>query len=216
MVYKYQKGFAPGGSPNSALVPSDMGFWRKSGGENAAARPARAPQPALSLFEEIMLPHLNAAHNLARWLTSNPADAQDVVQESYLRAFRFFDGYKGGDSKAWLLSIVRNTCRTWQRRRKRDNVAVPFDETAHTPEASLPNQEQSVAGQQEIGRLLTCIEMLPVEFREVLILRELEEMSYQQIAQVTGLPAGTVMSRLSRARRRLEDLVVNQRTEAAR
>ena len=163
-----------------------------------------------------MLPHLDAAHNLARWLTGNQADAQDVVQESYLRAFRFFEGYKGGDSKAWLLSIVRNTCRTWLRQQKRDMASVPFDEIAHSGDRVAPDPEQSMAERQKIGLLLTCIEMLPPDFREVLILRELEEMSYQQIAAVTGVPIGTVMSRLSRARRRLEELAASRDMEAAR
>src|ERR1700742_3350490 len=91
------------------------------------------PESRLRLFEETILPHLNAAYNLARWLTRNEHDAQDVVQESYLRAFRFFDGYRGGDGKAWLLEVVRNTCFTFQRRQKRNSASVAFDEAAHTP-----------------------------------------------------------------------------------
>jgi RNA polymerase sigma factor (sigma-70 family) len=184
------------------LLQYDVRFWRKP----AAARtyPAET-ESRLKLFEEIVLPHLDAAHNLARWLTRNEADAQDVVQESYLRAFRFFDGYQGGESKSWLLSIVRNTCRTWQRRQSRESDAVPFDEIAHTSEICAPNQEESMTRNEAIGLLQTCIEELPVEFREVLVMRELEEMSYREIAAVTGLPIGTVMSRLSRARKRLEE-----------
>jgi len=163
-----------------------------------------------------MLPHLDAAHNLARWLVRDPGDAQDVVQESYLRAFRFFEGYRGVDSKAWLLAIVRNTCRTWQRREGRAGDAVPFDELAHSREAGTPDQEQTAIQKQTIGLLRSCIEDLPAEFREVLIMRELEEMPYQEIAAATGLPLGTVMSRLSRARKRLEECAANRTMGTAR
>src|SRR5215469_10469655 len=167
------------------------------------------------IFEEIMLPHLDAAHNLARWLTHNDQDAQDLVQEAYLRAFRFFDGFRGGgDGKAWLLEIVRNTCRTLQRREGRAAGAVPFDEAAHSGGTADPGAEEKVARQEKIGILRHCIELLPVEFREVLVLRELEEMSYREIAEVTGLAIGTVMSRLSRARKRLEDCAARQKEAA--
>src|SRR5581483_8401497 len=159
----------------------------------------------LDIFEEIVLPHLNAAYNLARWLTRNDQDAQDVVQESYLRALRFFDSYRGGDGKAWLLAVVRNTCRTWQRRQNRETGAVPFDEFVHSDDRPAHDQEQTLVESEKAGVLRKCIENLPVDFREVLIMRELEEMSYQEIADVTGLPLGTVMSRLSRARKRLEE-----------
>lgn len=158
---------------------------------------------------------MNAAHNLARWLVRDDEAAQDVVQESYLRAFRFFDGYDGGDSKAWLLAIVRNTCRTWQHRQNRDSKAVPFDEVAHSANHNAAPLEQDLADREKMGILRNCIEMLPVDFREVLIMRELEEMSYREIASVTSLPIGTVMSRLSRARKRLEECATNQTLEAA-
>jgi len=169
--------------------------------KNAAA----TPDARLKLFEEVILPHLNAAYNLARWLTRNEHDAQDVVQEAYLRAFRFFDSYRGGDGKAWLLEVVRNTCFTFHRREKRNLTSVVFDEAAHTPAVNPPNAEASLveAGNRTI--LQDCIEALPVAFREVLVMRELEEMSYRQISDVAGLPAGTVMSRLARARKRLEE-----------
>ena len=148
-----------------------------------------------------MLPHLDAAYNLARWLAGNGPDADDIVQEAFLRAFRFFGGFQGGDGKPWLLAIVRNTCLTW-RRREQAVAKVAFDEQTHgfvppaSPEA-LPCREE----------LRECLQSLPVEFREVLVMRELEEMSYKDIAAVTGLPIGTVMSRLSRARRRLQECV---------
>lgn len=161
----------------------------------------------LRLFEEIILPHLNAAHNLARWLTRNEQDAQDVVQEAYLRAFRFFDSYHGGDAKSWLLGIVRNTCFTLRRREKRNLATAVFDEAAHPPNADRPNQEEALVEAAKRTILQDCIEKLPVEFREILVMRELEEMSYRQISEVAGVPEGTVMSRLSRARRRLEECV---------
>jgi RNA polymerase sigma factor (sigma-70 family) len=164
-----------------------------------------SPESRLRRFEEIILPHLNSAHNLARWMTRNDQDAQDVVQESYMRAFRFFDSYRGGDGKAWLLEIVRNTCFTFQRREMRKSTVVVFEEAAHTPNAKQPNAEEALveAGNRQILR--RCIESLPEPFREVLVMRELEEMSYRQIAEVSGMPPGTVMSRLSRARQRLEE-----------
>jgi RNA polymerase sigma-70 factor (ECF subfamily) len=165
------------------------------------------PESKLRLFEEVVLPHLNAAYNLARWLTRNEQDAQDVVQEAYLRAFRFFDGYHGGDGRSWMLEIVRNTCFTWLRREKRNLTAV-FDESVHTSRVSRaqgPNQEEALVDDAKRKILRDCIEGLPDEFREVIVMRELEEMSYRQIADTTGLAAGTVMSRLSRARKRLED-----------
>jgi RNA polymerase sigma-70 factor (ECF subfamily) len=164
----------------------------------------------LKLFEESILPHLNAAYNLARWLTRNEHDAQDVVQEAYLRAFRFFDGYRGGDGKSWLLAVVRNTCLTWRRHGMRDMTNEPFDEMAHSfPRES--NQEDKLVDAAKMTVLRNCIEMLPTEFREILVMRELEEMSYRQISEVACLPVGTVMSRLSRARRRLEECASESR-----
>ena len=174
-----------------------------------------APESKLALFEEIILPHLDAAYNLARWLMRNPQDAQDAVQESYLRAFRFFDGYRGGDGKAWLLAVVRNTCRSWHRRQNRDSGMVPFDEIEHSAGGNGGSQEQGMVDQERMGVLRTCIETLPVEFREVLVMRELEEMSYQEIAEATGLALGTVMSRLSRARKRLEECAAKRSARAA-
>ena len=199
-----------------ALVSWNLLLWHKRGAAKPVADTVRADSRSrLELFEEIMLPHLNAAHNLARWLTRDDEDARDIVQEAYLRAFRFFDGYNGGDGKAWLLSVVRNTWRTWQRRRSRETGDVPFDETAHSGEGRAPDQETSMAARENADTLRACIEKLPVEFREVLIMRELEEMSYRQIAEATGLALGTVMSRLARARKRLEECAAPRTREAA-
>src|SRR5712692_2022605 len=163
----------------------------------------------LALFEETILPHLNAAYNLARWLTRNEDDAQDVVQEAYLRAFRFFDGFRGGDGKAWLLAVVRNTCLTWRRRERGNVIAVPFDETAHGSEGAA-NAEAGLVEDARLGTLRNCIESLPVEYREVIVMRELEELSYREIADTASVPIGTVMSRLARARKRLEECVTSR------
>lgn len=152
-------------------------------------------------FEQLILPHLEAAYNLARWLTHNDQDAQDMVQEAYLRAFRFFPSFRGGDSRAWLLTIVRNTCYTWLHQRHTDEI---FDEELHEVESEEPNPEEVQVHLVEQQKLKEAIEVLPVEFREVIILRELEEMSYKEISAVAHLPVGTVMSRLARARRRLQ------------
>jgi RNA polymerase sigma-70 factor, ECF subfamily len=179
--------------------------------ENPGAERARSsPQSRLELFEEIMLPHLNAAYNMARWLTRDEDDAGDVLQEAYLRAFRFFDNFHDGDGKAWLLAVVRNAYRSWRRRQFRVSHAVPFDETVHSVEDRCPDQEQRVADGEKFDVIRACMEMLPVESREVLVLRELEEMSYREIAAVTGLAIGTIMSRLSRARQRLEQCVARR------
>jgi len=168
-------------------------------------------QRKLKLFEECVLPHLDAAYNLARWLTRNEHDAQDVVQESYLRAFRFFDSYRGGDGKSWLMAVVRNTCITWRRREKRE-LSSEFDEMTHSSGRQTPNQEEKLVDSSRMSVLRNCIEMLPLEFREVLVMRELEEMSYRQISEAADLPVGTVMSRLSRARKRLGECASRSET----
>lgn len=162
----------------------------------------------LALFEQIIIPHLDAAYNLARWLTRNEHDAEDVVQEAYLRAFRFFDGFKGGDGRAWLLAVVRNTCLTRARREKGGQVVV-FDERTHGADQG-GNAERALVEQAKMGSLRDCIESLPPEYREVVVMRELEELSYKEISEVAGVPIGTVMSRLSRARKRLQDCVAER------
>ncbi len=155
-----------------------------------------------STFEQAVLPHLDAAYNLARWLTRNEQDAQDVVQESYLRAFRFFAGFRGGNARAWLMQIVRTTCYTWSHANRPLQEATEFDENLF-PDSRNPNPEEVVLQNDSGAVLRKALEMLPPNFREVLILRELEGMSYREIAAITGMPAGTVMSSLSRARGRL-------------
>jgi RNA polymerase sigma-70 factor (ECF subfamily) len=154
-------------------------------------------------FEEAVMPHLDAAYNLARWLMRNEADAQDMVQEAYLRALRFFGGFRGTDARAWLLTIVRNTCYTWLRRNKWPEFSGDFDEVALVREAEGPDPETEQVLKAQAQLVNEAIEKLPIEFREVVVLRELEELSYKEIGVVLGVPIGTVMSRLARARRRL-------------
>ena len=158
-------------------------------------------------FERTVLPHLDAAYNLARWLTRNEQDAEDVVQEAYLRAFRFFAGFRGGDSRAWLLKIVRNTCYTWLHVNRPLQDATEFDENLLPPDTRATNPEEVVLKNDSGTLLRKALEKLPPNFREVLILREFEGMSYREIADITGMPAGTVMSSLSRARGRLRQAV---------
>jgi len=158
----------------------------------------------LALFEQTIVPHLSAAYNLAVWLTRNSHDAEDVVQEACLRAFRFFDGFHGDDGKAWLLAVVRNTCHSWLRREKGNKTMVMFDEQMHCSDLDRTNPEGLLLEKVNVGSLRECLNALPLEYREVMILREMEEMSYRDIADLINIPVGTVMSRLSRARRRLE------------
>lgn len=158
-------------------------------------------------FERVVMPHLGAGYNLARWLTRNDHDAEDVVQEAYLRAARSFDRYRGGDPRSWLLTIVRNTCYTWLRQHRApaaagtandgdDGVAaIPADPTAEPEVQCIRNADRRL--------LHEALELLPVEFREALVLRELEGFSYKEIADIADVPVGTVMSRLARARQRL-------------
>jgi RNA polymerase sigma-70 factor (ECF subfamily) len=149
----------------------------------------------------------------ARWLTRNNQDAEDVVQEAYLRAFRFFSNFRGDDARAWLLKIVRNTCYTWLHVNRPLQDATVFDESLFPPDLRAPNPEE-VALQNDSGALLRkALEKLSPNFREVLILRELEGMSYREIADITGVPTGAVMSSLWRARSRLRQVLTGLRNE---
>ena len=160
-------------------------------------------------FEHAVLPHLDAAYNLARWLTRNGQDADDVVQEAYLRALRFFPGFRGGDARAWLMKIVRNTCYTWLRANRPLQDAAEFDESLFPPDSRSSNPEEDVLRNDNGAMVRKALEKLPPNFREVLILRELEGMSYREIADITRMPAGTVMSSLSRARGHLRQTLTS-------
>jgi RNA polymerase sigma-70 factor (ECF subfamily) len=153
-------------------------------------------------FESIVLPHLDAAYALARWLMRNDADASDVVQEAFLRALRYFDTYRDGDAKSWLLRIVRHTSYSWQARNRPANAVsleaeAGFGDSVVTPST---NPEALLESRSDLRRVDRLIEALPARLREVIVLRELHELGYRQIAEVTGVPIGTVMSRLYRAR----------------
>jgi RNA polymerase sigma-70 factor (ECF subfamily) len=154
-------------------------------------------------FERIILPHLDAAYSLARFLVRNEQDAQDAVQEACLRAFRFYESFRGENSRAWFLKIVRNTSFTVLQRARKNEDEVVFDEELHSPESA----QLDVGGQldRDLDRqtVRAAIEELPAEFREVITLRELEDCSYKEIADIANIPVGTVMSRLARARRQL-------------
>jgi RNA polymerase sigma-70 factor (ECF subfamily) len=164
-------------------------------------------------FQQLALPHLDAAYNLARWLSGNAGDADDVVQEAFVRAFRFFDTFRGENARPWLLAIVRRTWYTEWRRRKSSLEVVPidddFDDTSLFDEAcSACTDPQALLLRGEHARIVReALASLPVEYREVLILRELEDMSYRDIALIADLPIGTVMSRLARGRRKLAALL---------
>lgn len=162
-------------------------------------------------FEQIFSAHLDAAYDFARWLTREERNAEDVVQEACLRAFKSLDGFHGDNGRAWLLAIVRNTYYTWYRRNKNDANGVPFDEdsmAAHAHDAadleSPIGSVERVLEAQDARRLVNAaLERLPEEFREVVVLRELEDLSYKEIAAIVRIPMGTVMSRLARARKLL-------------
>ncbi len=155
-------------------------------------------------FEETVLPHVDAAYNLARWLARNEQDAQDVVQESYLRALRSFDTFQSGrDARAWLLKIVRNTCYTWLRE-NRGEMIKQFQEGTQDPPSTYPDPETEFIEKANSDLVRRAIEAISLEYREVLILRELEGLSYKEIAQIIEVPLGTVMSRLSRGRKELQ------------
>lgn len=159
-------------------------------------------QSRITQFEQTVIPHLDAAYNLARWLTHDETNAEDVVQEAYLRAFKFFDGFHGTNGRAWLLTIVRNTCYTWLQQNRAHELAIEFNEELHSGEGTNP--ETILLENADKQLLKQALEELPVEFREVMILRELEGFSYLEIAAIADVPIGTVMSRLARARKRLQ------------
>jgi len=160
-------------------------------------------------FEQAVLPHLDAAYNLARWLTHDEHDAEDVVQEAYLRAYRFFDGFRGGDGRSWLLTVVRNTCYTWLKRNRPPTPSAPFDESVHAADDSF-NPETLLLQGDARDMLHEALGELSPEFREAVVLRELEGLSYKEIAAVTDVPIGTVMSRLARGRGMLRDRLAHR------
>jgi len=169
-------------------------------------------QRDIDRFERIIVPHMDDAYTLARYLLRDEHDAQDVVQDAVLRALRYFDGYRDGDARGWLLAIVRNCCLTWHRRNRSGKTVVPLTDST---DISDGRETDALAIQQsERDVLQRAVEALPTEFREVIVLREIEDLSYKEISNVVGVPVGTVMSRLARARKRLASALGTQAKEA--
>jgi RNA polymerase sigma-70 factor, ECF subfamily len=166
-------------------------------------------------FERLVLPHIDAAFNLARWLLRSRADAEDVAQEAMLRSYRFFSTFQGGDARAWLLQIVRNACYTWLQKNPNAENLSEFDEESYV--ASNPTPETLAIAGSDRERLTRALEALPPRYREIIVLRELEGCSYKEIAAIVSIPIGSVMSALSRARRQLQlALAAPERKEVAR
>jgi RNA polymerase sigma factor (sigma-70 family) len=184
------------------LLP--RGKSENSCGNKTVGRPVLKNLGNHSVFEQAVLPHLDAAYNLARWLTRNDHDAEDVAQEACLRAMRFFDGFRGGSIRPWLLTIVRNTYLTWLQKNKVKEMAPLEDEV----KSDAANPEEQLLERVDGQSLRRALDALPADYREVIVLRELEELSYKEIAEIAGIPIGTVMSRLARARRRLQESVL--------
>ena len=159
------------------------------------------------VFEETVLPHLDAAFSYARWLTRNDAEAEDVVQDACVRAMRFFSSLRDADARAWLFTIVRNTWYSRVSRQAKTSAARPLNEGQdHWPDQAL-DPEERLLQQHTVSLVRGALEQLPVDFREVIVLREIEGLSYKEIAAVVGVPIGTVMSRLARARERLQTVL---------
>ena len=170
----------------------------------------------LERFEVVVLPHLSAAYRLARYLTRNDADAEDVVQEAFLRALKYFGGFRGegaSQSRAWLLAIVRNTTHTWQRRHRADASTTEFDETVHSEAIADEHPGSALSRSDSREALAHALDRLPPDFREVIVLREIERLSYKEISEVVDVPVGTVMSRLARARKRLQEALIASESE---
>ncbi|HEV8233189.1 MAG TPA: sigma-70 family RNA polymerase sigma factor [Gemmatimonadaceae bacterium] len=161
----------------------------------------------LERFERVVLPHLDDGYTLARHLLRDEHDAQDVVQDAVLRALRYFDGYRDGDARAWLLAIVRNCCLTWQRRHRGDRLTVPFGDDVAERVSDSRETDTLAIERSDRAMLERAVAALPTEFREVIVLREVEGLSYKEISDVIGAPMGTVMSRLARARKRLASVL---------
>jgi RNA polymerase sigma-70 factor (ECF subfamily) len=174
--------------------------------------PAEAVPPTRASFDDVVLPHLQAGRQLARWLMRNEHNADDVVQEASLRAFRYFRTFSGGNGRAWFLRIVRNTCSAW-RGDGRDARSDPFDEEQHRDTRALSNPEVLLLQSDDATLIARALRKLPAHFHHLLVLRELEGLSYRELADVIGIPIGTVMSRLSRAREALRGALDDELTE---
>src|SRR5262249_34955018 len=171
------------------------------------------PNEDLTSFEALMLPHMDAAHNLARWLLRNEHDAKDVVQEAYLRAFKSFGGFHGSNGRAWLLTIVRNTSYTLLKKNRAADLTTTFDEEIHAVGHEAVSPVTILEHAEDAELIKNAMDELPAEFREILTLRHQEELSYQEIGEILKIPVGTVMSRLARARAKLREYLASQMSQ---
>jgi RNA polymerase sigma factor (sigma-70 family) len=175
--------------------------------------------PKKERYQALVLAHMDSAFNLAFWLARSRPDAEDIVQEACLRAYRFFDGFHGDDGRAWLLAIVRNTFYSWHKENRKQEPTMEFNEEWHShqeagPDHAADNPEVLLMYKDDQRLLQQAIEKLPLEFREVIVLRELEDLSYRQIAGIAGIPLGTVMSRLGRGRKLLAAMLASTLRDA--
>jgi RNA polymerase sigma-70 factor (ECF subfamily) len=174
-------------------------------------RETRLPDESKAVdFDRTFIPHMDAAYNLARWLVRDDHDAQDVVQDAYLRAFRFAAGFRGGDPRAWILAIVRNTAFTWLKRNRGPDSPTEFDEKLHGGVGEESGLEADAVRKADGAMIRAALDELTDEFREVILMRDIEGLSYKEIADVAEVPIGTVMSRLARARGKLARLLQHQ------
>jgi RNA polymerase sigma-70 factor (ECF subfamily) len=174
------------------------------------SEPDHAETAELASFEQTMLPHLDAAHNLARWLLRNEQDAQDVVQEAYLRAFKSFSGFHGSNGRAWLLTIVRNTSYTLLKKNRAVDLSTTFNEEIHASDHESASPAAILEHAEDAELIGKAMDELPAEFREIVILRHQEDLSYKEIGEILRIPPGTVMSRLARARGKLKEYLAAQ------
>jgi RNA polymerase sigma factor (sigma-70 family) len=191
--------------------PSQRGFL-----QNASETKDFESEPKiveLASFEATMLPHLDAAHNLARWLMRNEQDAQDVVQEAYLRAFKSFSGFHGSNGRGWLLTIVRNTSYTLLKKNRAADLTTTFDEEIHASGRESVSPAAMLEHAEDAELLKNAMNALPAEFREILTLRHQEELSYHEIGEILKIPTGTVMSRLARARAKLREYLASRMSQ---
>ena len=172
------------------------------------------PDPLRASFEEIVLPHLDAAYTLARYLLRDEQAAQDVVQDAFLRAIRHFDGYRGANARAWLLAIVRNCCATWRDKERSEHAFVEFDEREHSGAQEESTPEIFLMRSNTAESFRRALDSLPREARETLVLRDVQGLSYEEIALTLGTPIGTVMSRLARARKRMQAALCQELRDA--
>jgi RNA polymerase sigma-70 factor, ECF subfamily len=167
-------------------------------------------------FEVLLLPLLPSAYNFARWLLGDSEHVDDIVQEAFLRAYRFFPSFRGGDARAWLFTIVRNAAWSWIRANRPREAIASLDEARGAADLDAPSPEEELVRRADVAHLRAALGTLPAEFREVIVLREFEELSYREIAEIAGVPMGTVMSRLARGRARLQSALAVPAAKEAR